>query len=113
MTMRRALLLMTLAGLTACEPPEGPNTSKPQPAAQPPAAQAPAKEAPAAAAPGAGRELTDSAKSAMKDHLVTEQTKKQAWILSQPGNPEVAALVTSITDDAARPCPRAFWNMLS
>jgi hypothetical protein len=104
MTIRSALVLMTLAGLTACEPPEGPNTSKPQPGAQPvpaqPAAQAPAKEAPAAQAPatGAGREISDSAKAAMKDHLVTETTKKQAWILSQPGNPEVAALVTSMTD---------------
>ena len=99
MMIRSALVLMTLAGLTACEPPEGPNTSKPQPGAQP-AAQAPAAQAPAgqATAPGAGRELSDSAKSAMKDHLVTETTKKQAWILSQPGNPEVAALVTSMTD---------------
>jgi hypothetical protein len=102
MTMRSALVLMTLAGLTACEPPEGPNTSKPQPGAQPvpapPAAQAPAKQAPAATAAGPDRQLSDSAKSAMKDHLVTETTKKQAWILSQPGNPEVAALVTSVAD---------------
>ena len=98
MMIRSALVLMTLAGLTACEPPEGPNTSK-QPGAQP-AAQAPAAQAPAgqATAPGAGRELSDSAKSAMKDHLVTETMKKQAWILSQPGNPEVSALVTSMTD---------------
>jgi len=98
MMIRSALIVMTLAGLTACEPPEGPNTSKSQPAAQAPAAQAPAKQAPAATAPGTGRQLSDSAKSAMKDHLVTETTKKQAWILSQPGNPEVAALVTSMSD---------------
>lgn len=97
MTIRSALVLLTLAGLTACEPPEGPNTSKPQPGAQPPAAQAPAAQAPAAQAT-AGRQLSDSAKAAMKDHLVTETTKKQAWILSQPGNAEVAALVTSMTD---------------
>ena len=84
MMIRSALVLMSLAGLTACEPPEGPNTSKAQPGAQAPAAQAPAAQA---TAPGAGRELSDSAKSAMKDHLVTETTKKQAWILSQPGNP--------------------------
>ena len=96
MTIRSALFLVTLAGLTACEPPEGPNTSKPQPGAQPPAAQAPAAQ-PAGQAT-AGRELSDSAKSAMKDHLVTETMKKQAWILSQPGNPEVATLVTSMTD---------------
>jgi hypothetical protein len=100
MTIRCALVLMTLAGLTACEPPEGPNTSKPQPGKQTPAAQAPAQQAPAAqaTAPGAGRQISDDAKAAMKDHLVTETTKKQAWILSQPGNPEVAALVTSMTD---------------
>ena len=91
MMIRSALVLLTLAGVTACEPPEGPNTSKPQPGAQPPAAKAPAAQ-------GAGRQLSDGAKSAMKDHLVTETTKKQAWILSQPGNPEVAALVTSMTD---------------
>jgi hypothetical protein len=95
MMIRSALVLLTLAGLTACEPPEGPNTSKPQPGAQPPAAQAPAAQA---TAPAASRQLSDSAKSAMKDHLVTETTKKQAWILSQPGNPEVAALVTSMSD---------------
>jgi len=96
MTMRSALVLITLAGLTACEPPEGPNTSKPQPGAPAPAAQAPAGQA-SAPAPGGGRQLSDSAKAAMKDHLVTETTKKKAWILSQPGNPEVAALVTSMT----------------
>ena len=98
MTIRSALVLLSLAGLIACEPPEGPNTSKP--GAQAPAAQAPAAHAPAAQAnaPATGnRQLSDSAKAAMKDHLVTETTKKKAWILSQPGNPEVAALVSSMT----------------
>jgi len=97
MTIRSTLVLITLAGLTACDPPEGPNTSKggPAPAAQAPAAQAPAAQA--SAPVSGGRQLSDDAKTAMKDHLVTETTKKKAWILSQPGNPEVAALVSSIT----------------
>ena len=98
MMIRSALVLITLLGSTACEPPEGPNTSKPQPGAPAPAAQAPAAQAPAGQASTAGRVLSDSAKAAMKDHLVTETTKKQAWILSQPGNPEVAGLVTNMTD---------------
>jgi len=90
MTSRAALLTLTLAGLAACEPPEGPNTSKPQPGAPAPAAQGPA------ATPGADRKLSDAGRAAMKDHLVPETTGKKAWILSQPGNPEVAALAGSL-----------------
>src|SRR6185503_12009491 len=83
---------LVLAGLIACEPPEGPNTTKS-------AQGGPAAATPAApqAAPGADRKLSDTGRAAMKDHLVPETTGKKAWILSQPGNPEVGALVSSLT----------------
>lgn len=91
MTIRTRLLILTALLVVACEPPEGPNTTKsgsaPTPAAQPPAATAPAGP----------RVLSDSNRAAMKDHLIPETTGKKAWILSQPGNPEVASLVASLT----------------
>lgn len=88
MTIRTVLLGLALAGTLACEPPEGPNTSKPQAAAP--------GSAPAAEAPAGGRQLTDAARQAMKDHLVAETTGRKAWLLSQPGNAEVAALTASL-----------------
>jgi hypothetical protein len=88
MMMRTGLLALMLAGFTACEPPEGPNTTG-APAASQPVAQGPA-------AAGGGRTLTESGRAAMKDHLVAETTGRKAWILSQPGNPEVAALASSL-----------------
>lgn len=92
MTIRTVLFSLVLAGLIACEPPEGPNTTKS-------AQGGPAAATPAApqAAPGADRKLSDTGRTAMKDHLVPETTGKKAWILSQPGNPEVGALVSSLT----------------
>ena len=92
MTIRFALLTVALTGLTACEPPEGPNTTgTPQPSAQA-AAAAPQ----GAMAPAGDRKLSDTGRAAMKDHLVPETTGKKAWILSQPGNAEVAALASSL-----------------
>ena len=91
MTIRTVLLSLSFAGLIACEPPEGPNTTK--------SAQGGPAAAPAASksAPAADRTLSDSGRAAMKDHLVAETTGKKAWFLSQPGNAEVAALTQSLT----------------
>jgi hypothetical protein len=86
MMIRTTLLVLGTAGLMACEPPEGPNTTK----SAPPAAAKPATPAPAAQA--GPRTVSAEAHAAMKDKLVAEGAKK-AWILSQPGNPEVATLV--------------------
>jgi hypothetical protein len=88
MTMRATLLVLAIAGVTACEPPEGPNTTGTPPPAAAPAATPP----PGTPAPG-GRTLGESGRSAMKEHLATETTNTKAWILSQPGNAEVASLV--------------------
>ncbi len=89
MTIRSTLLLLGTLALVACEPPEGPNTTK-SGTAPAPQAQAPATS------PSGGRVLTESGRAAMKDHLIPETTGKKAWILSQPGNPEVASLVDSL-----------------
>jgi hypothetical protein len=89
MTIRIPLLALAAAGLLACEPPEGPNTTK-APAAAKPATP------PAAAAPGP-RVISAETKASMKDKLAAEGAKK-AWILSQPGNPEVATLTASLSD---------------
>jgi hypothetical protein len=89
MTMRAILLALGTVGVVACEPPEGPNTTGTPP---PPAAAPAATPTPAAPAPG-GRTLGESGRTAMKEQLATETTNKKAWILSQPGNAEVAALV--------------------
>jgi hypothetical protein len=91
MTIRTTLLLLAAVALVACEPPEGPNNSKGSAPASPGAAPA---AAPAAAT--SPRVLSADARAAMKDKLAAEGQKK-AWILSQPGNAEVAGLVTSLT----------------
>ena len=85
MTTRTLVIVLACIGLVACDPPEGPNTTPGTPAAA----------APAAAQAG-GRTISDTARAAMKETLAGETTGKKAWILSQPGNPEVAALVTSL-----------------
>jgi hypothetical protein len=93
MTIRTSLLVLAVAGLTACEPPEGPGTTgTPAPAAQPPAAAAPAEPAPSAG----GRKLGEGGRNALKAELGTVESAKKAWILSQPGNPEVASLVSEL-----------------
>jgi len=91
MTIRTVLFSLVLAGLIACEPPEGPNTTK--------SAQGGPAATPAASptAPAADRQLSDTGRAAMKDHLVAETTGKKAWILSQPGNAEVGALAASLS----------------
>jgi hypothetical protein len=89
MMIRRTLLILGTLTLVACDPPEGPNTTKSA------SAPAPAAHAPAVDATG-GRMLSESGRAAMKDHLIPETTGKKAWILSQPGNPEVASLVDSL-----------------
>jgi hypothetical protein len=89
MTMRTSLLVLATAGLIACEPPEGPNTTKTPPPAAKPATP------PAAASPGP-RTVGAEARTAMKEKLAAEGAKK-AWILSQPGNAEVATLVATLT----------------
>ena len=91
MIMRTSLLVLAVAGLVACEPPEGPNTTKPAPT------NAPMATASATVKIASNRTLTPDARAAMKQQLGGEGGKK-AWILSQPGNPEVAALVTSLTE---------------
>jgi hypothetical protein len=97
MIMRTSLLVLAVAGVVGCEPPEGPNTSKSAPANAP--AAAPATPAPAkSGASGANRALTPDARAAMKQQLGGESAGKKAWILSQPGNSEVAALVTSLSE---------------
>jgi hypothetical protein len=90
MTIRTSLLVLATAALVACEPPEGPNTTKAPAAAPKPAA------APAATATAGPRVVSPEARTAMKEKLAAEGAKK-AWILSQPGNTEVAGLVTSLT----------------
>ena len=85
---RHSLLLVAVVLAAACGGSEAPPA-------------APAKSAatsPTAAPVAGGRTISDSAKAAMKEALGVEQTKKRAWLYSQPGNPEVAALVTSIQD---------------
>jgi hypothetical protein len=94
MTIRAALLTLALAGLIGCEPPEGPNTTKAQSGT--PAANQTAQGAQATAPAGAARTISESGRTAMKDHLVAETTGRKAWILSQPGNAEVASLAASL-----------------
>jgi hypothetical protein len=84
-----AVLLPCALLVVACDAPETPPASSSEPAK--PAA------APAAAAPSGARAIGDGARAAMKETLAAESTGKHAWILSQPGNPEVAALVASIS----------------
>jgi hypothetical protein len=88
MRMRSFVVLVAVAvGCGASDQPSG-GAAK-SPATTPPA--------PAAAAPVAGgRILSADGRGAMKDHLVAETTGKKAWILSQPGDPEVAALASSL-----------------
>ena len=93
MTIRWTLVLVALATLCACEPPEGPGTTGPRAAAPSGGAGATA----AGASVTGGRTLSDSGRVAMKEQLAGESAVKKAWILSQPGNPEVAALVASLT----------------
>jgi hypothetical protein len=93
MITRTSLLVLALAGVLGCEPPEGPNTSKPAPT-NAPLAQA----GNTVKIAGAERTISADAKAAMKQQLGGEGAGKKAWILSQPGNPEVAALVTSLSD---------------
>lgn len=87
MTIRTMLLALAATALLACEPPEGPNTSK---------GSAPASPAASPAATSGPRVLSPGARATMKDKLAAEGQKK-AWILSQPGNAEVAGLVASLT----------------
>ena len=101
MMVRYVALTLALAGLTACEPPEGPNTTKapgaPAAGTNAPAAAPAAPAAQGGTAPaGATRTLSDTGRAAMKDHLVVETTGKKAWILSQPGDAEVQALVGNL-----------------
>ncbi len=88
--LKRCLLVLfaVAAGCGSSDQPSGGVAAKP---AAPPAT------APAAAAPVAGgRTLSPEARAAMKDDLVPETTGKKAWILSQPGDPEVAALASTL-----------------
>jgi hypothetical protein len=66
--------------------------------APPPAPAAPAVPGAAAVpAPGGpGRTLSNDARAAMKEALGGEAGPRKAWIYSQPGNAEVAALVASL-----------------
>lgn len=89
MTMRRALLVLAVAGLMACEPPEGPGTTGTPAAGVPTPAGTPAGT-------GEGRTLGEGGRAALKEQIAAEGAKK-AWILSQPGNAEVAALVSELT----------------
>jgi hypothetical protein len=84
------VLALALVVSVACEPPEGPNTT---------GAKAPAPGAVAvapAASPSGGRAIAAEGRAAMKEQLSGETTGKKAWILSQPGNPEVATLVGTL-----------------
>jgi hypothetical protein len=91
--MRRALCLgfVSLLVTVGCESPSDPSGTPPPAAA--PAAQAPAKPA----AVSGGRTITDAAKAAMKGALAAETSAQKVWIYSQPGNPEVAALVAALS----------------
>lgn len=91
MKTRSTLVLVALALAAACEPPEGPGTTG---SSAKPATSAPAG-APTSAS--AGRTLSESGRAAMKERLANESTGRKAWILSQPGNPEVATLVGSLS----------------
>jgi hypothetical protein len=93
MMMRTTTLALALAAMTACEPPEGPNTT----GGKAPAPAAPAAAPAAKAAPAGNRVISDSSKASMKTILAAEGPGKKAWILSQPSNDEVAALVSSLT----------------
>ena len=82
-------------GMLACEPAEradAPGKTGAAPAAEP-AATAPA--APAAAKEG--RAISPAARSAMKDILAGAGAGHRAWILSQPGDGEVATLVGNLS----------------
>jgi hypothetical protein len=92
MMIRATLLVLALGAVTACEPPEGPNTTGSKGAA--PAATSSAKGPAASAA--AARTVTAEARAAMKEQLGGDAPGKKAWILSQPGNPEVADLVANL-----------------
>jgi hypothetical protein len=83
MTMRALVTLGALA-LLACERPDGTSTTGPPAAAGP-------------SAPAAERRLTNEARAAMAQELAGEGGARRAWIMSQPGDPEVAALVSSLT----------------
>src|SRR5262249_40060284 len=88
MAIRTTLLALTAVVVLACEPPEGPNTTK---------APAPAPAKPAApAAPAGPRLISADARAGMKEKLAAEGAKK-AGVLSQPGNAEVATLVGNLT----------------
>jgi hypothetical protein len=96
MTIRTSTLILALAVVSACEPPEGPNTAggkSPAPAA-PPSASAAAAAKPSATG---SRTISDSQRASMKAILAGEMTGKKAWILSQPGNEEVTGLVSNLT----------------
>jgi hypothetical protein len=88
MTLRTAcVVLATVSTLWGCNKPDT------APAATTPVA------APAAAnavTSSSARVITDAAKATMKRELGAEASGKKAWIYSQPGNPEVAAVVTSL-----------------
>jgi hypothetical protein len=87
MTIRSTWAVVALGLVAACRAPEEPA----RPAASPttlPTATAPANP---------GRALSESARTAMTERLANEAVGRKAWILSQPGNPEVAALVASVS----------------
>src|SRR5262245_5086307 len=86
MTMRATLMLLGLCGLLACgsrEETGGTASAPPPPTSAPPAAPA-------------GRTISAEARQAMKDRLSAQPAGRKAWILSQPGNAEVAALAGTL-----------------
>jgi hypothetical protein len=90
MLSRSIMTLLVCAALVGCDAPEGPNT---MPSGTPPTTV----RAAAATSASGTRVITDTARAAMKDALSSESSGKKVWILSQPGNPEVAALVSTLT----------------
>jgi len=79
----RALILLASCVALAC----GSHDDLPQPATPPSTA------VPSALA---GRTIAPEAKQAMKDQLAAQEAGRKAWILSQPGNPEAAALAGTL-----------------
>jgi hypothetical protein len=90
--IRTTVLALALVVSIACEPPEGPNTT----GAKVPAPGAVTEGKALAASSSGGRAIGAEGRAAMKEQLGGETTGKKAWILSQPGNPEVATLVGNL-----------------
>ena len=80
MANRTLGVVVVLVGLVACEPSD--RTATPSPTTP--------------AAPATGRTISDDARATMKGILAGEVMGKKAWILSQPRDAEVAALVSSL-----------------